>query len=938
MNATAPPRRALLVASLVALPLLLLWQLLLTNRILVGLDVFNFFYPSHDFAAAALRSGRLPLWNPHLFLGVPFLADSQTQMLYPPAWPLLLLSAPRALAVALALHMVIAAMGTLLWARRALRLTAAGSWVVAIVFVLGGYLGSQAEHPNQLAAAAWLPWLLLGADLARRRPLRGIVLGSAALALSLLAGHAQTTFISLTALLLDWALALLLAWGQRPRPDPRPLLAGPLALLLLGGALAAAQLVPQAELSRLSIRAAGLTLREAVSFSWDPRLWPRALLPTFGADVRLLSEYVAYVGFSGALLALLGLWRGVRGRAWWLALACLAVGLFLAPAAANPLYGFLWRTVPGFALFRAPARWLLLVALGAALLAGLGAERLLRSDRRPPADEGARTWGGCVACVLTVGVPLLALASLPFADLPARGVWRWWLAAGMASAASLWALPRLRPGWRLPLLAVLLAGELLLASRQLDLNKATAPEAYAALRPAPAHLLAQRPPAGQPRLLSLSGLTWDPGDLVELSARHADLLGPEAAYDLVVATKLKEVLAPNQPLRWGLNSADGYGGGLLPLASYTELQRLLPLARLVPDGRLREQLTRVPDRRLLDLLGVAWIVADKVDDLWLDGLFHQLTVPATVAPGAPLSWPLPPRTSATAVSLVARGPIPTDLRAILTVAGEGGAIALPLVAADFQPVREGRHGAELRALLPLPAPASVATLRLAAQSAQPWTLAGLTVVDARLPAFEPLVADPTFETTLSGDVVVLRRRDALGRAWAVPEATVVFATEVTPTLTAPDFDPRQRVVLVGEVEAPPWLPPGPQLTSAQVRWLAETPEWINLAVSSDGAGWLVLADNWFPGWQATVNGAPVAIERANGFARAVALPSAGSHRVTFAYRPRSVLLGGAVSGGALALWAGLVAVGWRRARRLRRSGASHQHGIIARRGSVPARR
>src|SRR5690606_38257932 len=104
-------RQLLLPASLLVLPFLFLWKLLLTNRILVGLDAFNYFYPYHDFAAAKLLAGELPLWNPHLFLGVPFLADSQTQLLYPPSWPLLWLDAPRALNLSVAIHLALAALG-----------------------------------------------------------------------------------------------------------------------------------------------------------------------------------------------------------------------------------------------------------------------------------------------------------------------------------------------------------------------------------------------------------------------------------------------------------------------------------------------------------------------------------------------------------------------------------------------------------------------------------------------------------------------------------------------------------------------------------------------------------------------------------------------------------------------------------------------------------
>jgi hypothetical protein len=48
------------------------------------------------------------------------------------------------------------------------------------------------------------------------------------------------------------------------------------------------------------------------------------------------------------------------------------LGLFLALGRWNPLYFLLYQVVPGFDLFRAPARWMMLYTLGAAVLAGGG--------------------------------------------------------------------------------------------------------------------------------------------------------------------------------------------------------------------------------------------------------------------------------------------------------------------------------------------------------------------------------------------------------------------------------------------------------------------------------------------------------------------------------------------------------------------------------------
>jgi hypothetical protein len=59
-------------------------------------------------------------------------------------------------------------------------------------------------------------------------------------------------------------------------------------------------------------------------------------------------------------------------------------------------------------------------------------------------------------------------------------------------------------------------------------------------------------------------------------------------------------------------------------------------------------------------------------------------------------------------------------------------------------------------------------------------------------------------------------------------------------------------------------------------------------------GLVVLADTYYPGWTATVDGAPAPILPTNHLFRGVPAP-AGTHRIRFAYRPRSLVLGGALS-------------------------------------------
>jgi uncharacterized membrane protein YfhO len=72
-------------------------------------------------------------------------------------------------------------------------------------------------------------------------------------------------------------------------------------------------------------------------------------------------------------------------------------------------------------------------------------------------------------------------------------------------------------------------------------------------------------------------------------------------------------------------------------------------------------------------------------------------------------------------------------------------------------------------------------------------------------------------------------------------------------------------------------------------------------------GMLVLADTWYPGWIATVDGGAVPIYQAYSALRGVVVQQ-GQHRVEFHYRPASALIGALMSASgirgacALAVW------------------------------------
>ena len=91
------------------------------------------------------------------------------------------------------------------------------------------------------------------------------------------------------------------------------------------------------------------------------------------------------------------------------------------------------------------------------------------------------------------------------------------------------------------------------------------------------------------------------------------------------------------------------------------------------------------------------------------------------------------------------------------------------------------------------------------------------------------------------------------------------------------------------------IPPGlPAAMAGSVRIDAYRPQRVELTASMQSDGLVVLSDSFYPGWEATIDGQPAPIVRANYFVRGVFVP-AGEHRVVFAYRPLSFRVGAGVS-------------------------------------------
>ncbi|HFC09687.1 MAG TPA: hypothetical protein ENJ54_07570 [Chloroflexi bacterium] len=407
------------------------------------------FVPWHWWAWDVLRHGHLPLWNPLLGAGAPLAANDQSALFYPLNWllvPFAALGGRVGLAWAhgllAALHLALAGWG-MAKVLDDFDAPEPAPTVAGLAYALSGYLVARLGFFSINAAAAWIPWLLWAARRVAERPTRRRVAGLAGLwGLQLLAGHTQTAWY--TALLVGvWVLF----WLRKPLKKRVAALA---AAAFLGLALAAVQWLPTAVYLWQSQRAGG-----APAWALDYSFWPwhflTLLMPdAFGNPAHgnywgygAFWEDAVYLGMLPLLLAGLALrWGKPRRAVVWGGIVVVG-GFVLALGKFTPVFMVLYRHVPTFAMFKAPARWLIWPETALALLGGLGVAswrrprgRALYWTRLGTAGALAVALGAGLAWVLAGDVRLTMVRSAALAGFWALGVGLLALRAPQAASSS----------------------------------------------------------------------------------------------------------------------------------------------------------------------------------------------------------------------------------------------------------------------------------------------------------------------------------------------------------------------------------------------------------------------------------------------------------------------------------------------------------------------
>ncbi len=410
------------------------------NHLVSDLVLQNYQWKS--FIRQSIAAGEVPLWNPHQFAGIPFLAAGQPSTLYPLSAIYYTMPLEWAYGWFTVVNLWLAGL-TMFMFLRGIRLVRPAALVGAITYQLCGFFVASAVFPMMLGAVPWLPLLLLLLEfIIRQRPAFGrpavipwIVIGAAALAMNMLAGHVEITYYTILITAYYGAFRGISGyWANRRVPGAVRAWAKKLGYMLamgvLGLALGAVQFIPLYELVQTNWRAEGKTYAETIEFAHPTRDVLLFLMPKFygsPADheyfdvfemewmpidfvnpdgvrktntewgIKNYVEGAVYVGILPLMLALYGMlavWLpAFRGRLAGVQRAAPPSGERFPPYRAMfailgfvaltfmfglPTYALVYYGLPGLNQSHTPFRWVYAFTLSVAVLAAFGMETLMQ--------------------------------------------------------------------------------------------------------------------------------------------------------------------------------------------------------------------------------------------------------------------------------------------------------------------------------------------------------------------------------------------------------------------------------------------------------------------------------------------------------------------------------------------------------------------------------
>ncbi|MCL4298092.1 MAG: flippase [Anaerolineae bacterium] len=259
------------------------------NQLLSDLILENYVWKK--FIRESLAARQLPLWNPYILSGQPFLANGQHSALYPFSLLFYILPLSKAYGWFTVSQLWLAGLGMYIFLRT-LRVTRLGALVGGITYSLSAFFIVSVVFTMIIAGAAWLPLILALIEMIIRKqedkglrgysPIPYVVAGALLLGAQTLAGHVEITYYVLLVSGYYALCRLLILWRRQATARFALRLAAWLLLMVfLGLCLGLVQLGPMYEVVTQNFRDNSVTLDQVRGWALPLRRLITFVIPDF---------------------------------------------------------------------------------------------------------------------------------------------------------------------------------------------------------------------------------------------------------------------------------------------------------------------------------------------------------------------------------------------------------------------------------------------------------------------------------------------------------------------------------------------------------------------------------------------------------------------------------------------------------------------------------
>lgn len=382
-------KTVLCLSIIIFLPLLFFYNGKFLENLIEGYEGLIYFFPSRVLTSRIIEGGSLPLWDPYTACGFPLLGSLEPACFYPFNFLFLYLPPLLAYIFLIYIHYSLAGIFTFLYLRE-LKISWTAALFSGITFMFSSFLITHLGHTTYHNASIWLPLIVFCLEKIRQNfSFNFFILGSFAFAFQILSGGIQVCFYTAIVVILYslffWKYNQEQFWIKKRFMW----LTITISILLLGILLSAIQILPTLELLERTTRSK-ISYNYFSNYPLEPEMLLLFFFPyLFGAlfpgfypiaywGRSSTTEACGYTGILPlcfATIAFLSLRKKDLNVKFWTFMGILAI--ILAMGRIFSFLNYITYGLPIYNLFRAPGRWLLVYNFAIAVLSGIGLNFLI---------------------------------------------------------------------------------------------------------------------------------------------------------------------------------------------------------------------------------------------------------------------------------------------------------------------------------------------------------------------------------------------------------------------------------------------------------------------------------------------------------------------------------------------------------------------------------